>query len=467
MKFAGPFIRSLFLTLLGGSILMPAIASDHDDGVSDNKTQATNLTDLYAFRQDWQTGSQEDSDNLILVMNSFPRALPETQYFFATDATYNFHLTRVPEANINETPTGQEDVRISFQFQEPDENSIQAFTVNITRNGETSSISTTADGQPLQTNPLNRAQEEEDSQDQDGESENQEDSLITNMVNVGGEQAEIFAGLREDPFFFDVQQFFKVRAGAAGLGPKAEFKSPSEAEDFAHEYNVNSIVLSVPMEMLETGVPVQQTVPQPQGEDTQGEGEEQEVARKPIYDVWMTVFRTMEGGEPMQVERLARPAINEGLIISNDNLNAFNQIMPNQDLSEAAAPVLEEAAASLEAFDQLDGSDDLTVEQITTAFLPDVMRVDTSLDIEPGETAYNHSVSGDKSILTSGRKLKDDVVDITLGLLVTGDPSGKPVDDNVSYEGVEGNPAQGHSPLHGAQSAHSDEATFPFLAEPN
>lgn len=57
---------------------------------------------------------------------------------------------------------------------------------------------------------------------------------------------------------------------------------------------------------------------------------------------------------------------------------------------------------SLEAFDQLDGSDDLTVEQITTAFLPDVMRVDTSLDIEPGETAYNHSVSGDKSILTSG-----------------------------------------------------------------
>lgn len=61
------------------------------------------------------------------------------------------------------------------------------------------------------------------------------------------------------------------------------------------------------MEMLETGVPVQQTVPQPQGEDTQSEGEEQEVARKPIYDVWMTVFRTMEGGDPMQVERLARP----------------------------------------------------------------------------------------------------------------------------------------------------------------
>jgi hypothetical protein len=452
MKFTANLLTTAFLSLgLGGTLFTPSYASDHDDGVADNKTQATNLTDLYAFREDWQTGSEEDEGNLILVMNSFPRALPETQYHFATDATYNFHLTRVPEANKNEIPTGNEDIRISFQFQEPNENNVQPFTMNITRDGETTSVTTTSDGQPLQTNPLNVNQEEE--------GEDQQNNLMTNIVSLDGQEAMVFAGLREDPFFFDVQQFFKVRAGAAGIGPQAEFKRPSQAEDFAHEYNVNSIVVRLPLSALEGAMAQQQEVPAPQPEGEEGE-EQQDM--KSLYDVWTTVFR----GEA-QVERLARPAINEGLIISNNNLNAFNSIMPNMDLSEAAAPVLEEAATTLNAFDEIDGNDDLTVEQVTTAFLPDVMRVDPNLDIEPGEMAYNHSVSGDKSMLTSGRKLKDDVIDITLSLLVSGDPSGEAVQDNVSYEGENGNPAQGHSPLYGAEDSDDDEATFPFLAEPN
>lgn len=467
MKFANTFKRYLFLTLLGGSMIMPAFASDHDDGVSDNKTQATNLTDLYAFREDWQTGNGEDQENLVLVMNSFPRALPETQYFFATDAVYNFHLTRVPEANKNEIPTGNEDIRISFRFQEPNENNQQPFTMDIIRDGQTTTVATTPDGQPLLTNPLNVDQEGEEGESEEEENQgSEEDNLVLNQISVDGKDAMIFAGLREDPFFFDVQQFFKVRAGAAGLGPQAEFKEPSEAEDFAEEYNVNSIVVRLPLSALE-GAMAQQPAPAPVPEGQEGqpqdqETEEEQQAKRPIYDVWMTVFR----GDT-QVERLARPAINEGLIISNENLNAFNSIMPNMDLSEAAAPVREEAATSLNAFDMIDGNDDLTVEQVTTAFLPDVMRVDPNLDIEPGETAYNHSVSGDKSILTSGRKLKDDVIDITLSLLVAGDPSGETVQDGVSYDGPGGNPAQGHSPLRGAQGSNDDTATFPFLAEPN
>jgi hypothetical protein len=269
----------------------------------------------------------------------------------------------------------------------------------------------------------------------------------------------IFAGLREDPFFFDVQQFFKVRAGAAGLGPKESFQSRSEAEDFAKEYNVNSIVVRLPLAVIEGALAQQAPAPQPSPED--GNGEEEQ-AKRPIYDIWMTVFR-----EDTQVERLARPAINEGLIISNANLNAFNSIMPNLDLSEAAAPVREEAAATLNAFDMIDGNDDLTVEQVVGAFLPDVMRVDPNLDLQPGDTAYNAAVSGDKSILIGGRKLKDDVMDITLSLLVAGDPTGEAVKDNVSYEGANGNPAQGHSPLYGSQNSSDEEATFPFLAKPN
>ena len=167
-----------------------------------------------------------------------------------------------------------------------------------------------------------------------------------------------------------------------------------------------------------------------------------------------------------QVERLARPAINEALIISNDFLNAFNQIPPSADLGPAAAPVVAEAATVIDAADGIDGKDDTTVAGVATAFLPDVMRIDTRVNAGPGKTAYNSDVSGDKGMLTGGRKIEDDVMDITLSFLVAGDATGKKVKDNVSYEGVAGNPSQpGHKRLNG-QRAPKGRATFPFLARP-
>ena len=49
---------------------------------------------------------------------------------------------------------------------------------------------------------------------------------IINQVKINGSTVGIFAGLREDPFFFDVDQFFRVRAGLAGLGPSVGFRTP-------------------------------------------------------------------------------------------------------------------------------------------------------------------------------------------------------------------------------------------------
>lgn len=172
------------------------------------------------------------------------------------------------------------------------------------------------------------------------------------------------------------------------------------------------------------------------------------------------------GPDAIQVERLARPAINEALLISNDFLNAFNMIPPSADLSAAAAPVLAEAVTVLDAFDQIDEKEDISIEAVTTAFLPDVMRIDTRVDIGPGKTAYNADVSGDKGMLTGGRKIEDDVIDITLSLLVAGDPTGMTVKDNVSYDGKSGNSAQpGHRRLY-RQSSPKGAASFPFLARP-
>jgi hypothetical protein len=70
----------------------------------------------------------------------------------------------------------------------------------------------------------------------------------------------VFAGLREDPFFFDVEQFFKIRAAVAGAaGPSLTagtlpggFRTSDQAQDFAQGYNVNAIVVRVPIANLQS-----------------------------------------------------------------------------------------------------------------------------------------------------------------------------------------------------------------------
>ena len=157
----------------------------------------------------------------------------------------------------------------------------------------------------------------------------------------------------------------------------------------------------------------------------------------------------------VQVERLARPAINEGLILSNDFLNAFNSIPPSADLSDAAAPVRAEAVATLIAVGNADPA------ATAAAFLPDVMRIDTTVASPVGTSAFANSLNMVGSPV-AGRKLEDDVIDVVLTVVT----SGGITTDNVSYVGETGNVAQGHHMLNG-QSAFGTEATFPFLAPAN
>lgn len=154
-----------------------------------------------------------------------------------------------------------------------------------------------------------------------------------------------------------------------------------------------------------------------------------------------------------QIERLARPAVNEGLVISNDNLNAWNNIPPSQDLGPQGTAVVNEVVAVLGAL----GNSSARIGDIATAFLPDVMRIDTSIASPGGAYANGAIPVGSLGVVrpVAGRKLTDDVIDITLSVLT----GGAITTDNVSYAGVVGNEAQpGHKPV---------LAAFPFLAAPN
>ena len=230
-------LAALTVALLAGAIGWVGVyASDHDDGETDKKSRSLNLTDLYVFREnDQDTGA--GAGTLALVMGSNPRSVARQQYFFSTNARYEFHLT---QRMSNSAPvTGADDVILRFEFGPPDASGQQAMTVTAIRNGATLETSTKAGGGSILTTPLASA-----------------GTPITNSVELGGATLRIFAGLREDPFFFDVEQYFKIRAswraafpGNGSVGPR----TPDTAVDFAKGYNVNAIVVCVPISFLANG----------------------------------------------------------------------------------------------------------------------------------------------------------------------------------------------------------------------
>jgi Domain of unknown function (DUF4331) len=372
------------------------VASDHDDGETSTKGRNVNLTDLYVFREKDQNASAKDGD-LVFVMNTNPRSVARQQYYFSNNTRYEFHITRV--ANKDAIPTGQDDTILRFEFSKPEPNGQQTYRLTTLANGRPIGLT---QGKTTALAPDPKA------------------APIVNTGKVGDNQVDVFAGLREDPFYFDVEQFFRVRAGAAGIGPAVGFRAAEQAIDFTKGYNVNSIVARIPRSLLQGNT------------------------KTTVFDVWQTIsVRDPYTGRYNQVERLGRPAVNEGLVISQGFLAAFNSIAPSQDLSQAAAPVRAEAKKTLLAL----GNTDDRANTLLAAFLPDVMRIDTEQ-----KSGYVNAVNAKGAPIT-GRLLLDDTIDQTLTVL-----TGKPGSDNVSYNGVPGNAAQGHQPL---------VTQFPYLALPN
>ena len=169
---------------------------------------------------------------------------------------------------------------------------------------------------------------------------------------------------------------------------------------------------------------------------------------------------TPQGRSLKQIEQLARPGINEALLFTNSFLNTYNAVSPafvvqakinGTPEQQAAQPVLNEAVSTLTAFRAAGGNGSLfDVNKSVAVFLPDVMRVDSSLFI--AGSAYA-TLSPTNNFPVGGRKLLDDVIDITYAVVLN--PA---VTDNVSYNGTATNPATGHQAL---------DTNFPYLAPAN
>lgn len=245
-------------------------ASDHDDGESDRKARALNLTDHFAFKS---PGASPADSQLSMIMYFNPRSLPGQQYFLSTRARYELHVSKA--ATKTSTPTNTDDFVFRFEAGPPNAAGVQQITMTAFRDGVllgTHSGATTAFAA------------------------SQAGTITDNTGTVGGINVRYFIGQRADSFHFDVNRFFQVRAflanrffgGAGGAGnpdadladncrndkflakikeggaaanegdtPDADlinlFNPPSCAPDFTKNLNVTAIVLNVPIAQLGGG----------------------------------------------------------------------------------------------------------------------------------------------------------------------------------------------------------------------
>ena len=315
----------LVVAALAAFLTIPAFSADHLDAPAVKKDGRIDINDIYVFHP----GSPQNLGKTVLAMTVNPAAGVISGTTFRQGAKYEFLI----DTNGDARP----ELKIRTQFSGP-HNGEQNYTVHRDEGDESTLI---AKGR-------------------------------TDEVSTLGAVSS-FAGLRDDPFFFDLASF----------NDGATFCQAGDS-DFFLGLDTSAIVIEVPTSMLGSG---------PVG-------------------VW---GRTVVGGQ--QIERMGRPAILTVFIPPNPfeagstadgNLeDQFNANTPDQDQARWRSEVVNTLTLlySLNnATDPNPGDDAAAVQGLADVLLPDVLTVNLS------------QATG----FLNGRNLADDVIDAELGLVTEG-----------------------------------------------
>ncbi|HXH23435.1 MAG TPA: DUF4331 family protein [Dehalococcoidia bacterium] len=344
--------------------LATAGGADHRDSPLNVSNPTADINDVYAFRG-------ANPNNLVLAISLNPLIAPSdnnTRGRFDPRVQYQVHIDRtgdlVDEATVNIRMTTQADSLIIEGLGAP-------ITAPITPPNAATPVITTTGG------------------------------------------VSVFAGLRDDPFFFDLTGFQGFVANpqvpAAGLRP-AGAGQPADA--FAGT-NILAIVIEAPVTAV-TGAAN---------------------ANTGTIRTWVSTTR-----DGQRIDRMAIPAINTALIPSAQK-DAFNAGNPINDATAFRPAALATINTLRGAVDRLFGPSSpqnggplgpLNSEQVAAALIPDVVTINFAQALQ----------------FPNGRRLQDDVVDAALGVVLNrGGAAG--VSDGVNANDRAFLPA------------------FPYLAEPH
>jgi hypothetical protein len=200
-----------------------AIASDHQDSPEVELNPAQDETDFYAFPSPTTAG------NIVLVMDSWAFLTP------AETPSASFDPNQLYQFKVDNTGDAKEDLVIQVTFQGTGADQ----TVQV--RGPIAPPVVGAMQNTVATVP----------------------AAISGKVNatLSGNGMTVFTGPRSDPFFIDLEQFFRILPDRKPVtGPLSELPSTPTATgfrnpgvDYVQGHNVLSIVIELPAAMLTAG----------------------------------------------------------------------------------------------------------------------------------------------------------------------------------------------------------------------
>jgi hypothetical protein len=322
-------VAAAALVVALGAAPMLARSADHLDApglLPPSGRLDADINDVFAFEA-------SDPGRTVLAVTTHPLAGALSPLTYATDVNYTI--------NVDRTHDAVQDLAYVFRFRAASGGS-QAYTVTRYTG---SNARTLAQGVVLGAGNTGTS---------------------TSMKN----DSRVFAGLRSDPFFFDLAAF---RGAVLGIANGRTFcdQPGGTGIDFFQPANTNALVVEVP-------------------DDTLGGR----------IGVWATTSDASG-----QVDRMGRPAINT-VFNAGEDKNAFNHGVPSDDFADFSDNVI----GVLKTFSGLDSEGAYTDAQaagLAHVLLPDVLTYDTS-------TAAAGPLNG--------RALTDDVIDVELNIVTGGYP---------------------------------------------
>ena len=227
-----PFKRTRWVGTLAGIAVLGATlavaqrsnASDHQDTPEVELSPRMDINDVYAF-----PGSTADRIALVLTTSS-----PITP---AQSSAASFDPNLLYQLKIDNTGDGVEDKVIQVTFSGTGAGQ-QVSIRGPVAPAQTGTMNTLVSGNPTVTGAVN-----------------------TNLGSASGVQA--FAGIRDDPFFLDLEQFFRIVPDRKPVsGPLSQlpdqpsasaFRPAGQAVDYLRGINTLAIVLEMPAAMLTDG----------------------------------------------------------------------------------------------------------------------------------------------------------------------------------------------------------------------
>jgi hypothetical protein len=380
------------LAAAGVATLEPgaASASSHREAPLISGQPQYDNTDVYAFV------SPDHPDTTTIVANWIPFEEPAggPNFFpFAEDAQYDLHIDNNGDAQGEllfrytfETHTRNDKTFLYntgpvTSLDDPDLNITQTYDIELfkLRNQKVVSKTKVADDVPVAPSNVGKA------------SMPDYNTLRQQAVHKLTNGAQTFAGQADDPFFLDLRVFDLLYGG----------NLTEVGNDTLKGYNVNSIALQVPTDMIT------------------------ESHDQPIVGIWSTTQRKNAQGYYAQVSRLGSPLVNEVVnpLKDKDKFNAsapWDDAQFLQNVTEPELPKLIEAIYKIKAPDE-------PRNDLVDVFLKGVEGLNQPPHVRPSEQLrLNTSIKpaaepkrlgvldGDNAGFPNGRRLTDDVIDASL-----------------------------------------------------